>query len=217
MKQRYIKLNNKVISTSSIYNTIENPIYDYIDKWFKKRFNMQFNHYALFEKDCVIFTKEQIETLQLKPYLKNIDFKEDRTTLRNLEQFKPIQKEQFISILNADWSAFLTEQCINDNFFDPLLNHRYFNNYPFNKHFEDYFYNDMLPSIIKALIPPLDFPSKSRQKPIVFEIYNINDDLYVSVEPKFKTIPKHIIGKEYTKNEFKKIIENIKPIYSEER
>ena len=29
MKQRYIKLNNKVISTSSIYNAIENPIYDY--------------------------------------------------------------------------------------------------------------------------------------------------------------------------------------------
>ena len=212
MKQRYIKLNNKVISTSSIYNTIENPIYDYIDKWFKKRFNMQFNHYALFEKDCVIFTKEQIETLQLKPYLKNIDFKEDRTTLRNLEQFKPIQKEQFISILNADWSAFLTEQCINDNFFDPLLNDDYF-----GKYFEDYFYNVLLPDIIKSLIPPLNVSSESYQEPIIFEIYNIDDDLYISVKPKFNSIPKHIIGEEYTKNEFKKIIENIKPIYSEEK
>ena len=212
MKQRYIKLNNKVISTSSIYNTIENPIYTYIDRWFKKRFDMQFDHYALFEKNCVIFTKEQVDALQLKEYLKNIDFKVGRTTLKNLEQFKPVQQEQFISILNSDWSAFLTEQCINDNFFDPLLNDNYF-----SKHFEDYFYNTLLPDIIKSLIPPLNTLPRTYQEPIVFEIYNINDDLYVTVEPKFKTIPKHIIGEEYTKNEFKKIIENIEPIYSEKR
>lgn len=217
MKQRYIKLNNKVISTSSIYNAIENPIYDYIDKWFKKRFNMQFNHYALFEKDCVIFTKEQVEALNLKQYLKATDFKEDKTTLRNLERFKPKQPEEFILILNSDWSAFLTEQCINDNFFDPLLNDCYFNNYHFNKHFEDYFYNNMLPSIIKSLIPPFDIYNNYRQKPKIFEIYNIDNELYVSVEPKFKSIPPYIIGEEYTKNEFKKIIDNIEPIYSEEK
>lgn len=204
MKQRYIKLNNKVISTSSIYNAIENPIYDYIDKWFKKRFDMQFDHYALFERNCVIFTKEQVNALQLKEYLKNTDFNIGRTTLKDLEQFKPVQQEQFISILNSDWSAFLTEQCINDNFFDPLFNDNYF-----NKNFEDHFYNVLLPDIIKSLIPPLDISP--------FEIYNINDDLYISVVPKFKSIPKHIIGEEYTKTEFKKIIENVKPIYSEKK
>lgn len=216
MKQRYIKLNNKVISTSSIYNAIENPIYDYIDKWFKKRFNMQFNHYALFEKDCVIFTKEQIEVLNLKQYLSVTNFKEDKITLRNLERFKPKQKEQFILILNSDWSAFLTEQCINDNFFDPLLNDIYFYNHSYN-YFDNYFNDYILPKIIKSLIPPVDPYYKKHQKPKIFEIYNINNYLYLSIEPKFKTIPPYIIGEEYTKTEFKKIIDNSEPIYSENK
>lgn len=215
MKQRYIKLNNKlntkIISISSIYNATENRIYNYIDKWFKKQFDMQFNHYALFEKDCVIFTKEQIEALNLKQYLSVTAFKKDKSTLRNLERFRPKKTDQFISNLNSDWSAFLTEQCLNDNFLDPLLD----NNDYLDKYFDDYFDNKILPKIIKSLIPPIDWSHQHRQKPKIFEIYNIDNNLYVSIEPKFKTIPAYIIDEEHTKNEFKKIINNVEPIYSE--
>lgn len=172
---------------------------------------MQFNHYALFEKDCVIFTKEQIEALNLKQYLSVTAFKKDKSTLRNLERFRPKKTDQFISNLNSDWSAFLTEQCLNDNFLDPLLD----NNDYLDKYFDDYFDNKILPKIIKSLIPPIDWSHQHRQKPKIFEIYNIDNNLYVSIEPKFKTIPAYIIDEEHTKNEFKKIINNVEPIYSE--